>query len=79
MKLQSYWRDTAEPFAHAADGLVEGHADVAVVGRGFTGLSAALHLAKPGGRVVVLERGFVGSGASGRSGAHLNKVRRIAS
>ena len=25
MKLQSHWRDTAEPFAHAADGLVEGH------------------------------------------------------
>ena len=50
MKLQSYWRDTAEPFAHAADGPLDGHADVAVVGGGFIGLSAALHLAKPGGR-----------------------------
>jgi glycine/D-amino acid oxidase-like deaminating enzyme len=79
MKLQSYWHDTAEPIAHAADRPVERHANVAVVRGGFTGRSAALHPAKLDVRFAVLERGFVGFGASGRDGGHLNKVWRIAS
>jgi gamma-glutamylputrescine oxidase len=45
------------------------HADVAVVGGGFAGLSAALHLLgrAPGMRVVVLEAARAGAGASGRT------------
>jgi gamma-glutamylputrescine oxidase len=43
-------------------------ADVAVLGGGIAGCSAALHLAKRGYRVVLLEARFVGFGASGRSG-----------
>ncbi len=42
--------------------------DVAVVGAGFTGLSAALHLAGAGLDVSVLEARRVGAGASGRTG-----------
>jgi gamma-glutamylputrescine oxidase len=42
--------------------------DVAVVGGGFTGLSAAYHLARRGARVVVLEASRLGAGASGRTG-----------
>ncbi len=42
--------------------------DVAIVGGGFTGLSAALHLAQAGVDVVVLEAEYVGWGASGRNG-----------
>lgn len=42
--------------------------DVAVVGAGLTGLSAAYHLARRGVRVAVLEAGTVGAGASGRTG-----------
>ena len=42
--------------------------DVAIVGGGFTGLSAALHLAQAGVDVVVLEAEHVGWGASGRNG-----------
>ena len=41
--------------------------DVVVVGAGFTGLSAALHLAEAGAAVAVLEAAEVGFGASGRN------------
>ncbi|MBK1657014.1 NAD(P)/FAD-dependent oxidoreductase [Paracraurococcus ruber] len=40
-------------------------ADVLIIGGGGAGCSAALHLAKRGARVVVLERGLVGGQASG--------------
>jgi len=43
-------------------------ADVAVVGGGIAGCSAALHLAKRGYQVALLEAHGVGYGASGRSG-----------
>jgi gamma-glutamylputrescine oxidase len=43
-------------------------ADVAVLGGGIAGCSAALHLAKRGFRVALLEARVVGYGASGRSG-----------
>jgi glycine/D-amino acid oxidase-like deaminating enzyme len=66
----SYWEATggAEPegvgplAAHLA-------VDVAIVGGGYTGLSAAYHLAREHGiRAVVLEAGPIGWGASGRNG-----------
>lgn len=45
-----------------------GHeADVAVIGGGYTGLSAALHLAEAGTPVVLLEAGQIGDGGSGRN------------
>ena len=47
-------------------------ADVAVVGAGLTGLSAALHLAERGVGVVVLEAQTPGFGASGRNGGQIN-------
>jgi glycine/D-amino acid oxidase-like deaminating enzyme len=45
---------------------------VAVIGGGFTGLSAALHLAKRGVDVAVLEAHQPGWGASGRNGGQVN-------
>jgi glycine/D-amino acid oxidase-like deaminating enzyme len=72
MKFLSYWHDTAPAFAGAAQGPVDGHYDVAVIGGGFTGLSAARQLARAGAKVVVLEAKKVGCGASGRNGGHLN-------
>ena len=41
--------------------------DVVVVGAGFTGLSAALHLAQGGASVAVLEAVDIGFGGSGRN------------
>jgi gamma-glutamylputrescine oxidase len=46
----------------------EYRADVTVVGGGIAGCSAALHLARRGYKVALLEARFVGYGASGRSG-----------
>ncbi|MBV8500491.1 MAG: FAD-binding oxidoreductase [Paucibacter sp.] len=43
-------------------------ADVAIVGGGLAGLSAAVELAQRGHEVVLLEAGLVGGGASGRNG-----------
>ena len=72
MKLASYWLETSTPFAGAAAGPLEGRVDVVVVGGGFTGLSAALALARRGASVVLLEAGRVAAGASGRNGGHVN-------
>ncbi|MEI2416263.1 FAD-dependent oxidoreductase [Orrella sp. JC864] len=44
---------------------------VAVVGGGFTGLSAALSLAERGHEVMLLEAGRIGQGASGRNGGQV--------
>ena len=51
-------------------------ADVCVVGGGYTGLSAALHLAGRGYSVVLLEARRVGWGASGRNGGQLGTGQR---
>ncbi|MDK9695683.1 MAG: FAD-binding oxidoreductase [Siculibacillus sp.] len=64
----------AAPERPALDG--DTSADVCVVGAGFTGLSTALHLAKKGRSVVLLEANRVGWGASGRNGGQLHSGQR---
>ena len=72
MKLTSYWLDTSEPFRAGSEQPIAGHCDVAVVGGGLTGSSAALALAKKGADVVLLEAETVGNAASGRNGGMCN-------
>ena len=64
---RNYWLTTAE-FPSAASRPLPGSVDVAVIGAGFTGLSAAHTLAKRGANVVVLESETIGWGASSRNG-----------
>jgi len=66
-KEQNYWLTTVQMPAAPPQPLPE-NADVAVIGAGFTGLSAALALAKRGAKVVVLESETIGWGASSRNG-----------
>ncbi|HEY0275464.1 MAG TPA: FAD-binding oxidoreductase [Paenirhodobacter sp.] len=52
-------------------------ADVCIVGAGYTGLSAALHLAEAGRRVIVLDAHRAGFGASGRNGGQIGSGQRL--
>ncbi len=54
----------------------EHRADVCVIGGGYTGLSAALHLAEKGYKVILLEAEKVAWGASGRNGGHVGTGQR---
>ena len=68
----SLYAETAQPGLDTPPLEGDTRADVAVVGGGFTGLSAALHLAERGVTVAVLESHEVGWGASGRNGGQVN-------
>ncbi|HJM92461.1 MAG TPA: FAD-dependent oxidoreductase [Alphaproteobacteria bacterium] len=65
------WTDTAAPAPETPAMAGDQQADVAIVGGGFTGLSAALHLAKGSADVTVLEANEPGWGASGRNGGQV--------
>lgn len=67
----SYYAASANPYPRHGRLEGEASADVCVVGGGFTGVSAALHLAERGYRVVLLEAARIGWGASGRNGGQL--------
>lgn len=67
----SYYADSANsaPPRPALQGSIE--ADVCIIGAGYTGLSAGLHLAERGFKVVILEQAQIGWGASGRNGGQI--------
>lgn len=68
MKQVSYWLDTAPVGPDYTGTALPDVVDVAIVGGGLTGLSAALHLRRKGANVAVLEAERLGWGASGRNG-----------
>jgi sarcosine oxidase len=83
--VSSFWRScsSAEPAPHILTG--ERRADVAIIGGGILGLSAARALAEAGMRAIVLEAGEIGCGASGRANGQVvpglkldpDKIRRL--
>jgi glycine/D-amino acid oxidase-like deaminating enzyme len=70
-----FWWDAAPP--QIRRGPLPESADVVVIGSGFTGLSAALTLARGGQQVLVCDAREIGYGASTRNGGHISsKMRR---
>lgn len=73
----SLWAHTAEPERVLPSLSGDAQADVVIIGAGYTGLSAAHHIAKSGLRPIVLEANQPGWGASGRNGGVITaKFRR---
>jgi len=67
-----FWWDTVgSPEPARRDPLEVARVDAAIVGGGYTGLSAARTLARKGASVVVLERDVIGAGASSRNGGQV--------
>ncbi|HVN45060.1 MAG TPA: FAD-dependent oxidoreductase [Steroidobacteraceae bacterium] len=71
LKLQSLWSVTAPPGPVCSPLAGVQRAQAAVIGAGYTGLSAALHLAEAGRDVVVLEAAEIGERASGLNGGQV--------
>ncbi len=71
MKTIPFWTDDFPRPADLPASPLPERVDVAVVGGGYTGLSAARTLAKNGASVAVLEQGSVGNGASSMNGGQV--------
>jgi gamma-glutamylputrescine oxidase len=73
----SLWASTAEPLRAFPSLSGDVQADVVIIGAGYTGLSAAHHIAKSGLTPVVLEANHPGWGASGRNGGVITAKFRL--
>ncbi len=72
----SWYAETAPPLPPFAPLRGETRADIAIVGGGYTGLSCALHAARLGYDVALVEAHRVGFGASGRNGGQVGTGQR---
>lgn len=74
---RSWYAESASPLPAFPAAVGALSCDVCVVGAGFTGLSAALHLAERGYDVMLLDAHRVGWGASGRNGGQVGTGQRL--
>ncbi|CAM4256170.1 NAD(P)/FAD-dependent oxidoreductase [Bordetella muralis] len=70
-QLRPYWWEAFAPPATGDDTLPQ-HADVVIIGAGYTGICCALTLRQAGIEALVLEAGLPGQGASTRSGGQMS-------
>ncbi len=73
MKEQPYWWEHAPP-TDVEPPVLPARVDAAVIGSGYTGLSAALTLARSGRSVIVFDQDTPGIGASSRNGGMLGSA-----
>ncbi len=74
---ESWYAASADALPQQPSASGDLRADVCVIGAGFTGLSAALHLAEKGYDVILLDAHRVGWGASGRNGGQVSGTQRL--
>ena len=70
-----YWWD-ATPRRRLDPGPLPAQVDLVIVGSGYAGISAAISAAKTGAKVLVLESGLIGEGASTRNGGAVGEGLR---
>lgn len=75
-RAEPYWWLAAPP-EDAREEPLPARVDIAIVGTGFAGLSAALEAGRAGARVAVLDAGALGSGASSRSGGMVSSGQKL--
>ncbi|AXB58068.1 FAD-dependent oxidoreductase [Flavobacterium fluviale] len=69
----SFWIDTTEIASFKTPDR-DIHTEVLIIGGGIAGLTTAYNLLKAGKKVVLVEDGFIGSGETGRTTAHLTSA-----
>jgi len=77
MTVQSLWAATAQPGPALQSLQGEQQCDVVIIGGGYTGLSAAYHIARSGREPLILEANTLAWGASGRNGGVVSPKFRV--